>query len=582
MVPFENLRMNSIHQPTKTKYIIASFVCMLHFFFCYASTEISPFDFTERTPKYEVRAMWITTIGGLDWPHNYARTPSSIERQKAELCSILDKLKAANINMVLLQTRVRGTVIYPSEIEPWDGCMSGKPGVSPGYDPLEFAIIECHKRGMQLHAWVVCIPIGKNNLEGVRHMKRVHPELYVRIKNHGFMRPEKEGTADYIASICEEITRNYDIDGIHLDYIRYPEEGRLPGSIDFKRTNITRIVERVSKTVKSHKPWVMLSCSPIGKFKDLPRASSIGWNAYNAVAQDAQGWLKSGLMDALFPMMYFQGNQFYPFAADWKENSCDKIIAPGLGVYFMSPTEKNWQVGTITREMHVLRQLGLGHAYFRSKFFTDDVKGIYKKTKNLIDQYPSLIPAMKWMHKDPPESPSTINITSTSNIDNISWSGAVNKNDSPYLLYNVYCSSSSPVDIGKAENLIATRLQETSIDFPRSDNQERYYVVTAVDRYGNESNPIVAKTKPLSSSNLQMFSNDGKIMKQPAKDKCIDADQLLIKDMVGKIVTTMYWDENDPYAGHIYALKDGLYQVYTLNHKGIHHRLGFLKIKRGE
>lgn len=524
--------------------------------------------------------MWLTTIGGLDWPHSYAHNSASIERQKIELCNILDKLKAANINMVFLQTRVRGTVIYPSAIEPWDGCVSGKSGVSPGYDPLEFAVSECHKRGMQLHAWVVCIPIGKNSLEGVRHMKRVHPELYVKIKNHGFMRPDKPGTADYIASICEEITRNYDIDGIHLDYIRYPEEGRLPGTLESKRKNITRIVERVSNAVKSQKQWVMVSCSPIGKYNDLPRAGSTGWNAYSAVAQDAQGWLRSGLMDALFPMMYFEGNQFYPFAADWKENCCGRIVAPGLGVYFMSPKEKNWPLATITREMHVLRQLGLGHAYFRSKFFTDDIKGIYRKAKNIIDKYPSLIPAMEWLHKDLPTSPSKITITSSMQMDNISWSGAKNNNDSPYLLYNVYCSTTSPVDISKAENLIATRLQATSVSVPRSDAQQRYYVVTSIDRYGNESKPISSNSRAMSASNLQMFSNDGIIMKLPAKGNFIEADYLLLKDMVGKIVTTMRWDETDPFAGDIFTLKDGMYQVYTLNRKGITHRLGFLKIKR--
>ena len=133
----------------------------------------SPFNFASQLPKHEARAVWITTIGGLDWPHNYARDAYSIEKQKQELRDILDKLKAANVNMVMLQTRVRGTLIYPSDLEPWDGCMSGRPGVSPGYDPLLFAIDECHRRGMQLHAWIVCIPIGENVREGVKHLKRV-------------------------------------------------------------------------------------------------------------------------------------------------------------------------------------------------------------------------------------------------------------------------------------------------------------------------------------------------------------------------------------------------------------------------
>ena len=173
--------------------------------------------------KHEVRAVWVTTIGGLDWPRSYAQSTHSIEKQKTELRDMLDRLKLANINTILLQTRVRATTIYPSDIEPWDGCMSGFPGKSPGYDPLAFAIEECHRRGMELHAWVVCIPIGKWNNYGCRELRKRRPDLVKRIGDEGFVDPEKKASADYIAQICEEITRKYDIDGIHLDYIRYPE-----------------------------------------------------------------------------------------------------------------------------------------------------------------------------------------------------------------------------------------------------------------------------------------------------------------------------------------------------------------------
>ena len=80
-------------------------------------------------PKREVRAVWLTTIGGLDWPHNYARQGLAIEKQQQELRTILDKLQKAGVNTVLLQARIRGTVIYPSDKEPWDGCLSGLPGL---------------------------------------------------------------------------------------------------------------------------------------------------------------------------------------------------------------------------------------------------------------------------------------------------------------------------------------------------------------------------------------------------------------------------------------------------------------------
>ena len=126
----------------------------------FLSAKAQSFVYNDQAPKYEVRAVWLTTIGGIDWPHSYSQSPHSAEKQKQELRQILDRLQQAKINTVLIQTRVRGTMIYPSDIEPWDGCLSGFPGKSPGYDALQFAIDECHKRGMELHAWVLPSPWG--------------------------------------------------------------------------------------------------------------------------------------------------------------------------------------------------------------------------------------------------------------------------------------------------------------------------------------------------------------------------------------------------------------------------------------
>ena len=135
------------------------------------------------SPKHEVRAVWLATIGGIDWPRTKAHSPSSIEAQKRELTATLDRLKAANFNTVILQTRIRATVIYPSSIEPWDACLTGHANRSPGYDPLDFAVKECHKRGMQIHAWMVAFPANSlraaGNL-GSRALHRRHPELCMR------------------------------------------------------------------------------------------------------------------------------------------------------------------------------------------------------------------------------------------------------------------------------------------------------------------------------------------------------------------------------------------------------------------
>ena len=97
---------------------------------------------------------------------------------------------------------------------------------------------------------------------------------------------------------------------------------------EWRCQNITTIAQEAYQRVKAIKPWIRMSCSPVGKYQDVSRYSAKGWAALTTVYQDAQGWLRQGIMDMLCPMMYFQGNHFYPFAADWQEQSCGRIIAP--------------------------------------------------------------------------------------------------------------------------------------------------------------------------------------------------------------------------------------------------------------
>lgn len=529
-------------------------------------------------PKYEVRAVWLTTIGGIDWPHSYASSNYSIERQKDELRNILDRLQRANINTVLLQTRIRATTIYPSEYEPWDGCLSGKPGKSPGYDALKFAIDECHRRGMELHAWVVAIPVGKWNATGCARLRKRHPGLVKKIGAEGYMDPEKPQTAEYLADLCAEITGNYDVDGIHLDYIRYHETWPMKVSRRQGRANITNIVRAISHRVKSIKPWVKMSCSPIGKYKDLSRFSSYGWNAYERVCQDAQAWLRDGLMDALFPMMYFRGNQFYPFALDWSEQSYGRIVAPGLGIYFMSPDEKDWPLSDITREMLTLRHYGMGHAYFRSKFFTDNVKGIYDFAKETFNRHPALIPPMTWESTTIPATPSALNRQKHSgDVEMLSWR-PVDK-DTTKIMYNIYCSREYPVNTDDACNLMMTRLQKTSIIIPRDPS--RYYAVTALNRYGNESKPLqekhVQNTAPATKLPDGLLKCDGKTLRLPEKSNVLDASFITIETLQGHIVATR------PYKGSttdVSRLPEGMYVLRSLGRKGVSHRLGHFIIRR--
>lgn len=529
-----------------------------------------------KLPKREVRAVWLTTIGGLDWPHSYAQNELMAGRQKQELCDILDKLQRAGINTVLFQARVRGTVVYPSQLEPWDGCLSGVPGRSPGYDPLAFAIDECHKRGMELHAWVVTIPVGKWNALGCKTLRNKYPHLIKRIGEEGYMDLENTATATYLANFCKEITDRYDVDGIHLDYIRYPETWRINIAHDAARRNITAIVRAIGEKVKASKPWVKYSCSPIGKFSDLSRFASNGWNAYAKVCQDAQGWLRDGLMDTLFPMMYFQGNHFFPFAIDWAEQSYGRMLVPGLGIYFMSPSEKNWSLDVITREMQVARQYGMGHAYFRSKFFTDNLKGIYTYAQRVFTPTLALPPAMTWENNKLPAPPSDLNTSEEQGKAIISWRGGRSANNSPYILYNVYASKSYPVDVTDARNLIAMRYAKNRIVVsPR--NAQMYFAVTSIDRYGNESQPLqTGKAAGGVKSELKMLAySDGKVSLPKSADTTWGR-VWVVETLQGQHVATLssMADKLD-----VRSINDGVYVLRALNSKGVGHRLGMFTKK---
>lgn len=537
-------------------------------------------------PKYEVRAVWLTTIGGIDWPHSYAQSERSAEKQKEELRAILDRLQKANINTVLLQTRIRATTIYPSQYEPWDGCLSGFPGKSPGYDALQFAIDECHKRGMEVHAWVVTIPVGKWNSYGCRQLRKRFPRLIKRIDQDGYMDPEATQTGCYLAEMCREIVQRYDVDGIHLDYIRYPETWKFRIGKDQARGNITRIVEKIHQAVKKEKPWVKMSCSPIGKFDDLSRYWSHGWNAYTKVAQDAQAWLKDGLMDELFPMMYFRGDQFFPFAIDWKEHSYGKIIAPGLGIYFLDPKEGKWNISDITSELYHLRNIGEGHAFFRNKFLLDNHQGVYDFVTAHFNRYPALVPPMTWESNKRPQQPVTLCIEENEGTTTLKWDNSLQYEDgtaikTPSIYNNVYASKEYPVDVHDARNLILTRTTRRQLT-TRTGNTPTYYAVTTTDGFGNESRAkqlnqtAVVKTTTRYGKACRLTTTGESII-LPSSIHETDCQYIIVKNMQEQAV---YITKPQNREINIKKIKDGIYTLNCMNYKNIEHTLGTF-IKKG-
>ena len=460
-------------------------------------------------PKYEVRAAWITAVYGLDWPRTKATTPAGIQKQKEELVEILDKLKEANFNTVLFQARTRGDVLYKSDIEPYNSILTGKSGKDPGYDPLAFAIEECHKRGMECHAWMVTIPLGGRKHVaslGKQSVTRRQPKICVPYKREYFLNPGNPKTKEYLMSLVKEVVERYDVDGVHFDYLRYPERAfRFPDSYDYRkygngrsldqwrRDNITEILRYIYKGVKQLKPWVKVSTCPVGKYRDTSRYSSKGWNAFHVVHQDVQGWLGEGIQDQIYPMMYFRGNAFYPFALDWQEQSNGRHVVPGLGVYFLHPSEGDWSLDEIQRQINFIRNHHLaGEAHYRVKFVTDNTQNLYDILQNDFYAYPALQPPMTWADSIAPSAPSELIAEQISEgYTRLRWKASTDNDKQNAPTYVVYASDELPVDTQNPANIVATGIRETEYIYAPilPWTTRRHFVVTAIDRYGNESEP---------------------------------------------------------------------------------------------
>ena len=446
-------------------------------------------------PAVEVRAVWLTTNYGLDWPKN--RT--SHETQKQELITLLDSLQAWNFNTLLFQVRARGEVFYRSTIEPMSSLIvPGKWNESP-FDPLAFAIEESHKRGMECHAWMVTYPLGGNrhvNRLGNKSAVKMNPGIVKQFQREWFLDPGNPNTDEYLLSMVKELVSFYDIDGIHFDYIRYPDNrGRFPDDdtyrkhgggqnrADWRRDNITRFVNKAYDLVKKTKPWVTVSSAPLGRYRALGN-NGHGWTALEAVYQDAGKWMKDGKHDAIFPMMYYKNHLFYPFVDDWLLHSNNRIVVPGLGPYQM--IELNWDLEDITNQVDYLRkQPTHGQAYFRVANLLDDTKGILQPLRQYY-RHPAKLPSMPWLSEHQPEKPTGLHAEQQPNgTFTLEWEAI--KSDTP-ITYNVYRSDSTVVDFNNVQHLMATGLRQPRYEYNiEKEDQIYYYFITVSDAYRTES-----------------------------------------------------------------------------------------------
>jgi uncharacterized lipoprotein YddW (UPF0748 family) len=358
---------------------------------------------------------------------------------------------------------------------------------------------------LECHVWFVTYPLGQDNkkkkttnitLEKNKSMAQNH-------LGEWYLDPGNPKTNDYLLSLVNEIVEKYDIDGFHFDYIRYPDKafkfpdqstfnkyGQKSSLNNWRRENINHFVYSAYDQIKALKPWVQVSSSVLGMYQRIPECPNAGWTAYETVFQDPADWLKNGKHDFIVPMMYYTDNYFFPFIHDWVEKGNGRFILPGIGVYRLDKAEGNWDAETIVKQIAYSRENHTqGNAFYRTKFLLDNRKGILDEITSKFYTTPSQLPPLTWLDSIPPSQALKPEAIREGDHLLLSWGNNTESNDEK-IFYSIYRSDQYPVDTENAANLVAARISENQ-SYIYIDNMEKesgyYYVITASDRYHNES-----------------------------------------------------------------------------------------------
>ncbi len=450
-----------------------------------------------RAPVREVRAVWITTVNGLDWPGSF--DPA---QQRASLVEILDKLAFARFNTVFFQVRCRGDAFYRSRYEPWSQELTGTLGGDPGWDPLAFAIREGHARGLEVHAWfnTFFAKSGKGppDRSTPLHVVLKHPEWLHLAEGEWWFDPGIPAARRYVATVAMDIVRRYDIDGIHFDFLRYPDKPfpddktyrRYGGSVpkeDWRRDNVNAFVRAFHDSASAFKPMLKIGSAPIGIYANT--ASFKGLQSFSDLYQDSREWLKEGMQDYIVPQTYWPlgrrpgSPDFAETARDWAQHTYGREVYLGVGAYKKEVSDQLPQL------IDASRSLGFhGNSFFRYRSIENALGagGRYKT--------PAIIPAMKWKDSIPPNPPAGLAVSGSNRGGfEVQWNPPQEASDGDSaLFYCVYRSASSPVDLSNSDNLVAivrngaTRVIDT-VSHPTAARY--YYAVSAFDKGNNESSP---------------------------------------------------------------------------------------------
>lgn len=467
-------------------------------------------------PKHEVRAVWLTTNGGIDWP----KGETSVSQQKADLCEILDKLEDANFNTIIFQAQVKGDVAWVSTKQPAMNAFTGNGAMGLSYDVSQFVIDECHKRNMECHAWIVPYRVGtqkeanKYKDNSVKHVTVTHPELCVLYSGAYYLDPGIPATREYLLDVYKELITNYNFDGVNFDYTRYPGSDfddaasysaynpeYLPKD-DWRRKNINTFIAEFYEMAKGINPDIKVGAAPIGTYKNVQGYGNM--TAYGSVYQDACQWMQSGNHDLLIPQMYWNENYgFSPNMVTWVNNSAGRQLVVGLAPYKMVDGSNNWETSVVTDQIEKVRaQEGMsGVCFFRTDHVIDatqsKISSLYKQLCDNYFKYPAHIVPMDYNGETCPNKPRNVKQVRNGWDYTITWEDPYpDTENTPIKYYSVYLTNGSTVDTEDLQTVVAFKVVGNKFVYSSLDSNLTF-AVTAFDKNYYESQPALSDAASL-------------------------------------------------------------------------------------
>ena len=473
--------------------------------------------------KREVRSVWMATVWALDWPSS----TSSTTAQKNEMVKYLDVLQKNNFNAVYFQVRTMSDAFYKSSYEPWSSYLTGTRGKDPGWDPLAFVVEECHKRGMECHAWVnpYRFSTGSNWSTAQDQALKSAGMLLAYTKSDGktttILNPGLESVRKRVVDVCKEIISNYDVDGLVFDDYFYPEGIPVTSSAgdydlwqksgasmtfgDWRRNNVNQMVADVYKMVQQQKPYVRFGISPAGAactsaavaakhgIDRCPVASD--WQ-YDGIFSDPVAWLEAGTVDYISPQLYWKTNHktnpFGPMTKWWsyvaKHFGRHHYASHSISFLNSSNTTSDWE--EIGKQVQFSRDYteneAPGAVFYSAAYVTGKKQSGFGEWLQVNKfQNKALTPAIDWKKSDLEK----VQVSALSKRATVlSWAGVDN------VRYSVYAVPESVNVETLDSNIPAEYLlgvsYKTTYTMPDDKKSGYNYAVCVLDRYGNEYEPV--------------------------------------------------------------------------------------------